>query len=218
MIDGRNTGSVTGNTIDNTKSAISIQYTDGTGIAITGNSQGADGNEWGENLHLNGYWDGSAIQAQPGGDASAAVQTQLLADAAANNGWTVQDQAYATSNRTAVTVDAAHGSDSNQGSPRAQLASIQAGLAAVVSGGTVNVDDGTYVVPSGSYIDITKSVSLIGESEAGTIIDASNASTYGLRVQADDVDLENFTLNGQHQRLWASRSSHWKTSSRPTTG
>ncbi len=48
LIDGRNTGSVTNNRIDNTKSAISVQYTDGTGydksapgsdavqIAITG--------------------------------------------------------------------------------------------------------------------------------------------------------------------------------------
>jgi len=36
----------------------------------------------------------------------------------------------------------------------------------------------------------------VGQSQAGTIFDARNASTYGLRVQADNVTLSNFTLLG----------------------
>ena len=198
LVDGRNnTGSITDNFIDNTKSALSIQYTDGTGLTVTGNSQGSYGNEWGEILHLNGYYSGGTTYSNPyGTNAPTSVQTQLLADATANSGWTVEDQAYTSSNRTAVTVGPT-GSDSNQGSPRSQLATIQAGINDVVVGGTVTVNDGTYVVSSG-YINVNKSLSLIGENEADVIIDARNASTYGLRVTATGgpVDLENFTLYG----------------------
>jgi filamentous hemagglutinin family protein len=199
LVDGRDvTGaSITDNLIDNTKSAIFDQYTAGEGITITGNSQGPFGNEWGENFHVNGYYDGSALVPAPLGDASSDVQAALLAAKAANGGWSVQDQAYATSNRTNVSV-ATTGSDSNQGSPKAQLASIQQAIAAVVSGGEIDVANGTYVIPGGgtSYLLIDKSLSLIGQSEAGTIIDARGATAYGLRVQGDNVTLSNFTLLG----------------------
>ncbi len=60
--------------------------------------------------------------------------------------------------------------------------------------------DGTYVIApgGGNYINVTKSLTLSGQSEAGTIIDARNASTYGLRVSGpnSNVTLENFTLYG----------------------
>ncbi len=207
LIDGRNTGTVTGNLIDNTKGGVSVQYTDagagntqGYSIDMSGNTQGAQGNEWGLNVHLNQNYVGGTLHSNPypGGAASSTVQAALLANSTANDGWTVQDQAYTSSNRTAVTVSTA-GSDSNQGSPRSTLASIQAGIAAVVSGGTVNVNDGTYTIASGSnYINVNKSLSLIGQSEAGVIIDARSASTYGLRVTGpnSDVTLKNFTLYG----------------------
>ncbi|HEY2049052.1 MAG TPA: filamentous hemagglutinin N-terminal domain-containing protein [Caulobacteraceae bacterium] len=199
LIDGRNsTGTVSGNVIDGTKSAISVQYTDGSGVDIAGNSQGQFGNEWGEILHLNGFWNGTALVSDPGGAAPSAVQQALLADSAANSGWSVQDEAYVSSNRTSVTV-ATSGSNSSQGSALSPLATIQAGVSAVVSGGTVFVDNGTYVIPAGAsnYINVDKSLSLIGQSEDGVIIDARNASTYGLRVTAaSDVTLSDFTLWG----------------------
>ena len=203
LIDGiNNTGSIKNNPIDNSKSGISIQYTDGTGIAITGNSEGVFGNEWGVNLHLNGHYDAGtntffSNSQKIASDAPLSVQQQLLALAAANGGWSVQDQGYNTSNRTIVTV-ATTGSNTNQGSQLSALGSIQAGINAVVTGGTVDVKDGTYTIASGggNYIDITKSLNLVGQSEAGTIIDASAASSYGMRVQADDVSLSDFTLLG----------------------
>lgn len=147
LVDGRNTGSITGNVIDNSKSAISIQYTDGTGISISGNSQGRYGNEWGVNLHLNGHYDSSNVyhsnSDKIAANAPASVQSALLALSAANNGWQTQDQGYSNFNRTAVTISTT-GSDANQGSPLATLASIGAGLQAIVAGGTVNVSSGTY--------------------------------------------------------------------------
>ncbi|MDB5734239.1 MAG: filamentous hemagglutinin N-terminal protein [Alphaproteobacteria bacterium] len=209
LIDGRNTGSITGNTIDNTKGAVLVQYTDagvgnsqGYAINISGNHQGPTGNEWGIDTHLNGFWNGTAIVSYPGGAAPSGVQATLLASSAANDGWTVQDQAYTASNRTAVTV-ATTGSNANQGSARTPLATIQAGINAIVTGGTVNVKDGTYVVSAANgytngYLGIGKSLKLIGQSQAGVIIDARNASTYGIRVigGTDSVSLSNFTLLG----------------------
>ena len=194
LIDGRNTGSVTGNRIENTKSAISVQYTDGSGITIAGNSQGPVGNEWGLNLHLNGYVHGANIDSNPIGAApTLAWQQALLALSAANGGWSVQDQGYTSSNRTHVNV-ATTGSGGAQGSALTPLGSIQEGVDAVVTGGTVNVAGGTYVQPT--TLNVNKSVTLAGAGQGATVIDARGVSDYGINVTADDVSLRDFTLYG----------------------
>lgn len=197
LIDGRNTGSVTGNRVENTKSAISVQYTDGTGITISGNTQGPVGNEWGTNLHLNGHLDGSNNIVSNTTPISAAPaltwQRSLLDLSTANNGWSVQDQAYTFSNRTHVAV-AASGSASNQGSQLTPLNTVQAGVNAVVTGGTVNVAAGTYVQPA--TLLVNKSLTLAGASQGDTTIDARGVSGYGIQVTADDVTLRDFTLYG----------------------
>ena len=78
-----------------------------------------------------------------------------------------------------------------------QALSIQAAINAAQTGATVNVNNGTYVIPNTTpYLGITKSLSLVGQSQTGTIIDAHAASQYGLRVTADNVSLSNFTLLG----------------------
>ncbi|MBS0273287.1 MAG: filamentous hemagglutinin N-terminal domain-containing protein [Proteobacteria bacterium] len=202
LIDGRNTGSVTNNVIDNTKSAISVQYTDaglgnteGYVMTMTGNSQGTDGNEWGVNFHLNGHYVGSTYYSNSqkiATNATTTVQQALLAFKTANNGLTAQDQGYSQSNRTDVTVSTT-GSDTNQGSPLNNLATIPAGVNAVVAGGTVNVLGGNYTL-SGE-LDITKSLSLIGAGVGVTNI--TSASTgYGIFVDADNTTLSGFTYNG----------------------
>jgi filamentous hemagglutinin family protein len=197
LIDGRNTGSVTGNRVDNTKSAISVQYTDSSGITVSGNTQGSQGNEWGLNLHLNGHLDGSnniVSNSTPiSVDPTLSWQQSLLGLSAANAGWSVQDQAYTSSNRTQVTV-ASSGTATNQGSSLAPLNTLPAGVNAVVTGGTVNLAAGTYVQPS--TLVINKSLTLSGAGEAGTVIDARSVSGYGLQVSADNVTLRNFTLYG----------------------
>lgn len=172
LIDGRNTGSVTGNRIENTKSAISVQYTDGAGITMAGNSQGPVGNEWGLNLHLNGYLSGGNILGNPMAAApTLAWQQSLLALSAANGGWSVQDQAYTSSNRTHVNV--AEGGTGAQGSALTPLGSIQAGVDAVVTGGTVNVAAGNY---SGS-VTIGKSLTLDGDGAGLTVLRSAAAGT-----------------------------------------
>jgi filamentous hemagglutinin family protein len=177
LIDGRNTGSVTGNRIENTKSAISVQYTDGSGIAMAGNSQGPVGNEWGLNLHLNGHMAGSnpnpVSNTTPIAAAPTLSQQQSLLDlSAANGGWSVQDQAYTSSNRTHVTV-ATTGSSGAQGSVLTPLGSIQGGVDAVVTGGTVNVAAGSY---SGS-VTITKSLTLDGAGVGQTVLQSAAAGS-----------------------------------------
>jgi filamentous hemagglutinin family protein len=173
LIDGRNTGSVTGNRIENTKSAISVQYTDGRGITLAGNSQGPVGNEWGLNLHLNGYVDGSTIRSNPiTASPTLAWQQALLALSATNGGWSVQDQGYTSSNRTHVNV-ATTGSGGAQGSALTPLGSVQGGVDAVVTGGTVNVAAGNY---SGS-VTIGKSLTLDGAGVGLTVLQSAAAGT-----------------------------------------
>jgi filamentous hemagglutinin family protein len=194
LIDGRNTGSVTGNRIENTKSAISVQYTDASDITIAGNSQGPVGNEWGLNLHLNGYVHGANIDSNPIGAAPTLDwQQSLLALSAGNGGWSVQDQGYTSSNRTHVAV-ATTGSGSAQGSLLAPLDTLQGGVDAVVTGGTVNVAGGTYVQPV--TLRVNKSLTLTGAGQGATVIDARGVSGYGINVTADNVSLKDFTLYG----------------------
>src|SRR6202012_4030892 len=115
----------------------------GYDVTITGNLQGAQGNEWGLNTHLNGHQVAGSVVGNAtkiAANAPTNVQQALLAFSAANDGMSAQDQGYTNSNRTIVTVSNA-GSDSNQGSSASNLATIQAGINAVVAGGTVNVED-----------------------------------------------------------------------------
>lgn len=193
LIHGHNnTGSVTGNRIENTKSAISVQYTDGSGITIAGNSQGPVGNEWGLNLHLNGYVNGSNIIANPIAASPTLVwQQALLALSAANGGWSVQDQGYTSSNRTHVNV-ATTGASGVQGSLLTPLGSIQGGVDAVVTGGTVNVAAGTYT----GAVSITKSLTLDGAGMGQTIVKApSAASGNAVTIEASNVTLSDLSIN-----------------------
>lgn len=176
LIHGRNSaGTVGDNRIENTKSGISVQYTDGAGITIAGNREGAVGNEWGLNLHLNGHLDGSGnilsnstpIATAP----TASWQQSLLNLSTANNGWAVQDQGYTASNRTRVTV-ATSGTASNQGSRLAPINTIQGGVNAVVVGGKVNVNAGTYA----ESVSITKAVTLGGAGAGQSIIDPASGN------------------------------------------
>ncbi|MBB4098231.1 beta strand repeat-containing protein [Sphingomonas kyeonggiensis] len=197
IVDGRNVNTyLLDNRIDNTKSAISVQYTDGSNVTMTGNTQGQYGNEWGINLYLNGILQGDGVTiltsaGSLGANTPLAEQQRLLALRAANGGMEVQNQGWSASNRTAAYVSTA-GSDSNQGSPLGTLASVQAGVNAVVTGGTVHVADGTYNLSNTLFIQ--KSLTLLGASEAGTIFNASGLGVYGMRVHADNVTLGDFTL------------------------
>ncbi|HVZ76115.1 MAG TPA: SdrD B-like domain-containing protein [Candidatus Paceibacterota bacterium] len=221
LIDGRNTtGSVTNNVIDNSKSGISVQYTDGTGITISGNTQGLYGNDWGMNLHLNGNWDGTTVHSNPypGGTAPLATQSAILALSTANAGWSVQDQGYTAANRTAVTV-ATTGAAGAQGDPLGPIDTFQNGVNAVVTGGTVNVAAGTYsgnvVIATGNLtIKGTGSVILnldsgygfdldepgnvaTGFAMSGITVNASPATTYAFKAyKADGLTLTDDTFNG----------------------
>lgn len=199
LVHGRNsTGSITDNRIENTKSGISVQYTDGSGISIAGNTQGAEGNEWGVNLHLNGHLDGSGnilsnsppIAAAP----SLTWQQALLDLSTANSGWSVQDQGYTSANRTHVQV-AGTGTAGNQGSVLTPINTVQGGINAVVSGGTVHVASGSYT--QNSTLNVNKPLTLAGAGESTTTLDARViTSGYGMLVTADNVTLRDFTFYG----------------------
>lgn len=205
LIDGRNTGSVTHNVIDNSKSGISIQYTDagagnteGYAVTVSGNTQGTYGNDWGVNVHLNGHTDGAgnasfSTSQKIAADAPLAVQDALIANSVANSGWTVQDQGYSTSNRTAVTVNTS-GTLTAQGDPLGPISTIQAGIDAVTHNGVVNVKNGVY---SGS-LSITKNgIQVLGETEGGVTVNENASNSFGQGVSVDHstgVSLSNMTF------------------------
>jgi filamentous hemagglutinin family protein len=193
LINGRNnTGSVTGNRIDNTKSAISVQYTDGSGITIAGNTQGTHGNEWGLNLHLNG---GVTVTNAP----TLSWQQALLDLSAANAGWSVQDQGYTSSNRTHVNVADVDYVSTNQGSPLTPLDTVQAGINAVVNGGTVNVAAGNYV----ENISITKALTLDGAGTGQTVLQSASAGagTALTITGVSNVTLSDLSINNYEYGL-----------------
>lgn len=196
--EGNGGSSITENRIENTKGAILVQYADATaaGIGILDNRQGVFGNEWGIVLNLNTA--GSPLaQAAP-----TQIQTDIMALSNGNGGMTVLDRRYATSNRSHAFVDAAstattaddNGYGNGLGNARQALRTIQAGVDAVASGGTVDIRDGTYSLTN--TLTLEKSISLLGQSQAGTIIDSSGQNSYGIRVKADAVTLSGFTLLG----------------------
>lgn len=195
------TGAVSGNTIDNTKGGIIVQWNDGTGLTISGNKQGTFGNEWG--IVLNSNTPNNKSTAEPG-----AEQTYLLGLSNANGDTTnghlsVLDRFYGSDNRTEVTVNAAStataandasGYNGNGlGSARQPLSTIQAGVNAVVAGGTVNVLGGDYTLST--ELDITKSLSLLGAGVGVTNI-TSTSTGYGIFVDANKVTLDGFTYTG----------------------
>lgn len=215
VIDGRNAGgSVTGNLIDNTKSGISVQYTDagllnaeGFAFTISGNDDGQYGNEWGANFHLNGHQEpgglvGNAVKIA--NTAGSAVQTALLAWSAANNGMSAQDQGYNFANRTHVNV-AVGGGVNSQGSLLSAIGSVQGGVDAVVAGGTVQVQAGVY----DGTLSITKSVSVLGAGAGQTILRPTTSLATGVGHKydanmnvavfisgADNVVLDGLTIDG----------------------
>ena len=198
LVNGNgNSGTViTGNTIENTKGAVLVQYTAGEDLDISGNQQGVLGNEWGAVLNLNL---GTPINSA----APEARQSHILAVSQANGDWAVLDREYQLANRSHAVVDddsTATAADdfsygNGLGNERQPLPSIQAAINGIVGGGWISVADGTYAL--GSTLDISKSLTLTGTSQAGTVIDASGiGNAYAIQVEADNVDLNTFTLIG----------------------
>jgi parallel beta-helix repeat protein len=170
-----NRGTFSNNLIYNTKGGFLIEYSSWT---FTGNSWGtiANANEW-------------DIVIFPPTDPSLYPDAVALSDA--NNGGTVWDQ-RAPSLKTPVYVDAA-AAPGGIGSPRLPYQTIQDGVNNVYSGGKVLVANGTYP----EALNIYKSMSLIGASQAGVLIDASAIADYGIDAAgAYDFVFKNFTLDG----------------------
>ncbi|WP_377174652.1 right-handed parallel beta-helix repeat-containing protein [Roseibacillus ishigakijimensis] len=70
---------------------------------------------------------------------------------------------------------------------------LPAAISAAGPGDRIELANGTYSL-SGT-LNINKSLTIVGESESGVIIDASgNGASWGIKVQADDVTLDTFTM------------------------
>jgi hypothetical protein len=88
------------------------------------------------------------------------------------------------------------------------FSTLQAGLTAVDAGGAVNVQDGTYTVSSQQIIN--KSMSIVGQSQAGTIVQVDGYNTppnddqrgLFLVTAAVDLDVSTITFDGNSEAGW----------------
>ncbi len=151
-----------------------------------------------ETVDASGNWWGSA--------AAATVK------ASANNGAGVDYTPWlgtGTNNASGVGFDGDFSSlyvDDDSPQTAGQPGRIQEGMD-LVTGGTVNVADGSYgadpATGKAAYIT-TDGLNLIGQSQSGTIIDGAiggvgSSSSYwpkGIHVQANNVTVQNFTVQG----------------------
>ncbi len=132
----------------------------------------------------------------------------LNLDLSDNNFDGVDADAMSTAELLALETKIGHGVDSTGGySGFASLRgghvfvtdgnSISTGLGFASAGDTVNIADGNYDLAGQQLLIDTAGVSLLGESEAGVLIDASAVpSSAGVLVHSDGVTLENLTIQG----------------------
>ncbi len=90
-------------------------------------------------------------------------------------------------------VNASVASSGNGTTPSSAFKTITEGINAASNGDTINVANGTYNEEP-STITVNKKLSIIGESEAGVVIDAGSYGGYGIHITANGVTLKNFTL------------------------
>ena len=180
IVTGANNGTITGATV--TTGTIQNSLSLGTSVDITTSQSGSGLGD----LDLSGTINATAIN-----NASLTLEGRHL---------------FETNNSTINIAGGALVLDvntvNNTANPSGSWINDALGMIGTVSGGsTINLGAGTYTVApgGGNYINVTKSnVTIDGAGEGNTIIDARNASTYGLRVSGpnSNVTLENFTLWG----------------------
>ncbi len=94
-----------------------------------------------------------------------------------------------------VNASASAGGDGSSTNP---FQNISAGIDLATDGDTVNIADGTYTGNSNTGITISKNMNIIGQSQAGTIIDAEQNGRIFDIVSGITVTIQNLTLqNGQ---------------------
>ena len=70
---------------------------------------------------------------------------------------------------------------------------IDAAITAAVAGDQIVIADGIY--PVSSTLNVTKSLTLTGQSEAGVILQIDTGASWGMYLAADDIIVENMTLD-----------------------
>ena len=87
------------------------------------------------------------------------------------------------------------GNDSTgEGTPTKPYQTIGKGVSEVNDGGRVHLENGTYHGPGNRGLTIDKNVSIIGESQNGTVIDAEGAGRIFSILPGNDVTIQNLTL------------------------
>ena len=149
------------------------------------------------NGHFIGVGDGSDVQTtayaipallKAGGNNTAVnnAVNYLMSFQQVNGGWLDN----VGTEYTEITSEAAHAIFKFLGGV---FCTIQDAINASTNGDTINVASSTYVLSG--RLTISKSLTLLGENESTTIIDArANGTDYGILISASNVTLSNFTI------------------------
>lgn len=86
-----------------------------------------------------------------------------------------------------------NGSDTNNGSAEAPYLTIAKGIGSVSENGTVHIANGVYKGTDNTNITIYHSMNIIGQSQAGTIINGSNTN-WIFDIQSGTVTIQNLTF------------------------
>lgn len=101
----------------------------------------------------------------------------------------------AGANGNVIYVNSTGGSDANDGlTPATAKLTISNATGTVARGGTVHVADGTYKGTKNRGITLDKSMSILGQSRLGTIIDAQKKNRIFIMANGVTVNLKNLTI------------------------
>ncbi len=93
--------------------------------------------------------------------------------------------------------------------------SIQDAIDAAVNGDELLLDGQTFTLPA--TLNVNKELTITGAGEGQTIIDASALESYGVLVEADNVTIQNLTINGPGV-AGASTNDNYGIKVQPDTG
>lgn len=177
--------------INNATGTIENNFTQDTKgwVVVSESNTTFAGNTWGTGSDIN-YEDIAVISDSPIGSDHYA---NILGVSAANNNAEVEDQMPTPHVLTTVYVNAA-AATGGDGTPTKPYQTISLAIPRVVAGGTIKVANGAY----SEAVNIEKTLTLMGESEAGVVVTQSAQTPYGHGITvtaAPNVTIENMTFD-----------------------
>ncbi len=195
----RQVGYFNGSLASPTTGTIEDNYTYYTkGWVIDGANFSFIGNTWGVGVDAN-VFDIAILSATP-----SSYYSDLVAISNANNEAVIEDQRLSPPLLTVAFVDINSPYVLEDGGRLHPYKSLQNAVDRVMPGGKIYISDGVY---SSSTINISKPLTITGESRSGVVIKAGASGGYGLDIQANHFTIQNVTIENNNNALYGLKIS-----------